>query len=220
MAKLASIVREAKRIKKLHPHKYDRKANPWSQGYIVEASQKLKKPKRKKKAATHKPKRRKVGARKKTVKRKPVKRKAAKRTRARKSPAKKQTRRRKRTVVTKTVSRRTVGAARRRSVSGKSNLGMMLGIGALALGAWYIYNQSKKPQLTYPNLNQALLQTNNVQRNQQTSDIVSYAVAAGFAVDAITKLIDSLNKKSDSEVNQITSSINATGEIPSYVWVA
>lgn len=164
--------------------------------------------------------RRKVG-----VKRKPVKRKAAKRRR--RSPGRKLVKQVERRSVERVMAgkrrrrlkRKVVMAGtRRRRVSGEGGSSKML-IG-LAIGAAAIYFLTKKSTATtYPTNYQLppLTQTSNYTRNTQSQDIVNYALAAGLAVDAITKLIERLNSSSDQEVQNIYETSMTTGDLPYYV---
>lgn len=110
------------------------------------------------------------------------------------------------------------GRRRSQSVGKKENMGLLavLGIGALAL-----YFMTRPKTVTYPNLNQLppLNQTTNYQRNDQQNSILQYALAASLGIDAITKLIQSLNSSSDSQVQQIYDHVETTGTIPDTVYV-
>lgn len=109
------------------------------------------------------------------------------------------------------------GRSRSRSVGKKSGSGLLIGLG---IGALAIYLLSKKSTTTaYPNYPALppLTQTSNYQRNDQTNSIVNYALAAGLAVDAITKLINTLNNSDDSQVKQIYDNVETTGDIGVYV---
>lgn len=107
---------------------------------------------------------------------------------------------------------------RRRSVGKKGNMGLLIGVG---IGALLLYFMSRPKTVTYPNLNQLppLNATNNYQRNDQQNSILQYALAASLGIDAITKLIQSLNSSSDSQVQQIYDHVETTGTIPDTVYV-
>lgn len=108
---------------------------------------------------------------------------------------------------------------RSRSVGKKGGMGMLLAVGAGAL-AVYLLTRPKTPTYpTYPNYPQLppLNQTSNYQRNDQTNSILNYALAAGLAVDAITKLIDRLNNSDDQEIKNIYDHVDTTGNISAYV---
>jgi len=137
----------------------------------------------------------------KTIERASVERVVAGKKRARK-------RRKKRPVVMAGSRRRSVGK------KGNSNLLLALGIGAA------VYFLTKKPTPTYPpgySQLPPLAQTNNYQRNEQTSSVLNYALAAGLAFDAITKLIDRLNSSDDTQVKQIYDNVATTGDVGVYV---
>lgn len=111
------------------------------------------------------------------------------------------------------------GPPRRRRVSGSGGSSKML-IG-LGLGALAIYLLTKKTTTTttqYPANYQLppISQTGNLTRNNQSQEIVNYALAAGLAADAITKIINSLNSSSDDEVKNVYDYVNTTGNIEYY----
>lgn len=107
---------------------------------------------------------------------------------------------------------------RTRSVGKKGNMGLLVGLG---IGALLLYFMSKPKTVTYPNLNQLppLTTTSNYQRNDQQNSILQYALAASLGIDAITKLIQSLNSSSDTQVQQIYDHVETTGTIPDTVYV-
>lgn len=177
---------------------------------------KAKKTKRAKKRMSGPGKKRSV--RKKAAKRSPVKRK-------RRSAAKK---------VIKQVERRSVervlagkrrrrsrprkrpvmaGTRRRRSVGKSGSSGLLIGVG---LGALAIYLLTRKPAASTYNL-PPVTQTQNLTRNNQTSDIVNYAIAGGMAIDAIIKLIGLLNSSSDSDVQDMHETMHTTGDLGIYI---
>lgn len=111
-------------------------------------------------------------------------------------------------------------ATRRRRIGsngGGSGMGLLVGA-ALGIGALYLFTKSSQPAPTntYP----ALQQTSNYTRNSQASEIVSYAIAAGYAVDAIATLIDALNTSSDNDVKQYYDDTNLTGQVPGDLFIA
>lgn len=203
---LKKIVSEAKRIKKNHPHKYDnlKKAYRWSKGFIKEAARKV--------SHGHKP--------GKTVARKrPVKKKASRR----KKPVKKSGMQVVKVVKTATAVR-AVGKRRRRKAApvirrhrsvgaGESGGGTKLLLG-LALGGLAIWalTRSKTPTQPLPSSLPPLQQTSNYTRNQQSNDLVAYAMAAGLAWDTISKIIDKLNNSSDQQVQTVYDTVNSTGD--------
>lgn len=165
----------------------------------------------------------------KPVKRKPAKRKATTHKKKKSKPKRRRTKRAKGTLViqhTSVRTRRTVGKRKRtrkkttkrsrprRRVSGKgSGTGLLIGL-AIGLGGLYLLSQTQKTTTPYPSTQYPPLQhSSNTIRNSQTSEIVSYAIAAGYAVDAITKLIEYLNKSSDNEVEQKYNYVGQTGEL-------
>lgn len=107
---------------------------------------------------------------------------------------------------------------RRRAVGKKGNMGLLVGVG---IGALLLYFMSRPKTVAYPNINQLppLNATNNYQRNDQQNSILQYALAASLGIDAITKLIQSLNSSSDSQVQQIYDHVETTGTIPDTVYV-
>jgi hypothetical protein len=111
------------------------------------------------------------------------------------------------------------GPVRRRRVGAKGG-GSKLLIG-LAIGAAAIYFLTRRTATTpiYPGGGQlpALLNTNNYTRNSQAQDVVNYAIAAGLAIDAISKLIDKLNNSSDAQVQSIHETVHTTGDVGVYV---
>lgn len=120
-------------------------------------------------------------------------------------------RRRKRSPRSAARSRRVAGPVRRRrAVSGFGGSGLLIGLGVGAV-ALYLLTRSSTPTTGTYQL-PPIAQTSNINRNSQSSDIVNYAVAAGLAIDAITKLIDRLNSSSDQEVQNIYDKVATTGD--------
>lgn len=160
-----------------------------------------------------------------------VKSRVRKRVARKRAPGKRHTvRQLQRTSIVKVVSgvkrRRTrrvqhrphrMAGSRRRSVSGKGGSNTLLLLGAAAL-AFYVWNKSKTPTY-YPNTAglPPLSQTSNYLRNDQSNTIVQYALAAGLAVDAITKLIDRLNASDDNDIKNIYDHVTTTGDVGVYV---
>lgn len=216
---LKKIHAEAKRIRKKHPHKYDRIRNPWARGYIVEAAKKynhggLKRKKKVSGVPKKKPHKRKVVKKKPAAKKKPVKRGRA----VVKYVEKKSTervmagRRHKR-------HKKPAEKSRRRRVSGTGvSTGTLMGIG---VGLLALYLITKKPvnasnPVTLNTPLPPLAQTGNYTRDQQSQSIVNYAIATGLALDAVIKLIDRLNQSDDQDVGNIYDRVNTTGEIGIY----
>ena len=210
---LSKIVREAKRIRKRHPHKFDRLNNPWRDGYVAEASASYKKSKKKKEgkaiAGKRKPRKRKAKAK---AKAKPPKISIRKRSSSVTVTGRKKKQRR-------SAPKKKVGRAGRRSVSGfGGGSGLLLGL-AVGVGAYLLLSKGTTQQ-TYPtsysNL-PPLQQTQNYTRNTQSQDLLNYAMTAGLAVEAIISLIDRLNKSSDSQVSEIHNDVYTTGDIGAWV---
>lgn len=222
MSALAKITREAKRIRKAHPNKYKNLSNPWSSGYVVEAAKNVKRGKTtkpKKKAA---PKRKVASKKKKAVKRSPAKRKVTTRSVVRSTtrsvgavkPAavgKKRSRRK--------SPRKVSGSSRGRSVGKKDKTMLYLGLGALALGAVYLFTKKSSTPVYYQGQNlPPLQQTGNTVRDQQQNNILQWAMAGGLAISAITNLIDRLNGSNDQEVESIYSTgIANNGDLGAWV---
>ncbi|HXV99549.1 MAG TPA: hypothetical protein VEC93_14090 [Anaerolineae bacterium] len=177
-------------------------------------------------------------ARKRVTRKRPVKRKAAtskrkstrKRTAKKKAPGRTLVKQVERSSVERVLAgkrkrrsrprkRRVVmaGTRRRRTVGKGGGKGLLIGLG---LGALALFLLSKKSTTNYPagytNL-PPLSQTQNVTRNNQTNNIINYAIAGGLAIDAIIKLIDRLNTSNDNEVQNIYDHVNTTGEVG--VWI-
>ena len=215
---LSKIIREAKSIRRKHPNKYKGKKNSWAKGYMAEAAKKYNSGKlgtRKKKKSVGavkkkaKPRKKPRARAKPKPKPKPVRRIAKRRKSKRKVGTKKPVK-----VTTRRSVERTVG--RRRSVGKKDKTMLFLGLGALLLGGVYLLTKSKTP--TYPTGSVPLTMTGNTTRNNQSSDILNYAIAGGLALDAITKLIQSLNSSSDGEVDSYYKQLNTTGQLDTGLW--
>ncbi len=172
-------------------------------------------------------------AKRKPVKRKPVKRKASTHKKKRAKPKRKRSKRAKGTVIIQTSSvrtRRTVGKKRThrrkpvkrkgvRRVGGRKGIstGLLVGL-AVGLGGLYLLSQSSKTTTPYPSTQYPpLQQSSNAIRNSQTSEVVSYAIAAGYAVDAITKLINLFNNSSDEQVQQVYDHVDSGGDLGNWV---
>lgn len=201
MSVLTKITAEAKRIRKAHPNKYKNLSNPWSSGFIAEAARNVKRGKKskpaKKKAAKKKPVKRKVAA-----KRKPVKRKRAARVRAVGSLVPRKVGK-KRTTRKRATTRKVSGQSRRRSVGKKDKTLLVLGLGALAVGAVYLATRNNRSTSYQGQPLPPLQQTGNATRDQQSNNILQWAMAGGMALSAITQLIAQLNHGSDQEVDSI-----------------
>lgn len=201
---LKKITAEAKRIRKKHPR------TSWKSA-IKEAGRKY----RTGKISSPRPKPAKVakvGAKK---RKRAVKKKAAPRRRKKTTAV----------AVTKTVVRyRTrvgkVSRPRRHRMAGsgggmKKIMPFVL-LGGAALILWYVM-RPKQPQL--PAGAPPLVQTTNQVRNQQTNQILQYALAGGLALDAITKLINALNNRSDTDIQNIYDNVDQGGGLPPTLFV-
>lgn len=195
-----NVFKAAKAMRKKHPRKFKK----WTD-YVKAASK-------------HKPRKRKVGA-KKTAKKKVTPRKRAKAKRKPPTHLVKYVERastervmsgKKRKSRKKHRSRPRRQSHRRRvSGAGSSGMNTLLAVG-LGVGAAYLLMKgpsSPAPTPTYP----ALQSSGNVTRDSQASEIVGYAIAAGYAVDAITRLIQSLNTKSDTDINNTYNDLYSGG---------
>ena len=112
----------------------------------------------------------------------------------------------------KTIAKKATARRRRMGGVGSSNLLPVIALGGLALAAYAIFHkQQQVPQ--YPVQYQP---TGDVYRDQTASKIISYATAAGLAIDSITKLIQSLNTSSTSDLQAISTSIDSGQGIPTY----
>lgn len=113
---------------------------------------------------------------------------------------------------------RMAGSAPRRRTVGKSgSSGLLLGL-AIGAGALYLLSKTGSPSSQYvgpgsPYEMPPLSQTGNYTRDTQSQQIVNYALAAGLTLNAITKLIESLNASSDSTVNNVYDKVNTTGQL-------
>lgn len=188
------------------------------------------KPKKRKATVKRRPRKRKVSAaRKKPAKRrkrrsgrkvvKQVERRSVERvmTGKRRTPRKHHAARKRRS-----RKRRVVMAGsrpRRRSVGG-SGMGnkMLIGLGLGALAVYLLTKKTAQTTTQYPTTYSLppVTQTSNYTRNTQSQDIVNYAIAAGLAADAISKIIDKLNTSSDTEVQNVYDYVNTTGNIEYY----
>lgn len=206
---LVKIVREAKRIRRLHPNKHKK----WK-GYVQEASAKHRsgkigkhrsaKPKRKKTARRHKAHKKAVARRVGTV--------ATVRRRKRSGGATPHKKRRAR-------PHKVSGTGKRRSSNGGGGISTnkILLLGGLAIGAYLLLKPKTNPVI--PAGAPPLVTTTNPVRNSQANEIVAYATAGGLAIDSIIKLIQALNSSPDSDVKGVYDNINSGGGIPQ-PWIA
>lgn len=212
---LTAIVREAKSLKRKHPHRFDhlKKSTRWSKGYIKQASAIYAK-KHHGSSPVGKKKKKKVGAKRKTHRKISARPKGKKlvryveKTSTERVMGKKNKRRYRRVAVR-------MAGRRRRSVGqseGGGSTKLLLGL-AIGAGLIYLFTKKSAPATTYPTNLPALATTSNYTRNSQSQDIVNYALAAGLAVDAIANLINKLNSSNDSEVTYIYDKVNTTGDL-------
>lgn len=154
-------------------------------------------------------KRKKRVVRRKAVRRKPVKRR--RRTVRKKVAAVSGTRRRRRrrVVMASRPRRRRVGSSGGGSGLPKWLLPVALGAAAL----WFVTKKTVTSSTPGTYQLPPLTQTQNVTRNNQSNDLINYAVAGGLAIDAIMKLIDKLNSSNDQEVQNIYDTYHATGNL-------
>lgn len=210
---LKKISTEAKKIRKRHPGKSWKSAvKEASRRYNAGTIRPSRKKKHKATARKHKPrrvrKRHSVGAVHHTKKRSRKRSTRKRSTRREKTSHKKQHKSRKR-------GRRVGAVVQQQS---KMDWTPILVVGALGLAAWALFKKSDNGgQPPVPAGAPPLAISTNPTRNSQASNIIAYATAAGMLLPAITKLIQSLNSKSDSEVNSIYNSVDSTGEIPGYL---
>jgi len=106
--------------------------------------------------------------------------------------------------------------------TGKSNL-LPIALGVVGVGLLYMLfkNNSNTPIYPqgYPSGYPTYQATGNQYRDQNAQKIIAYATAGGLAIDAIARLIESLTNKSDTQLKQITDTIDTTGTVPEYAWV-
>lgn len=223
---LKTIVTEAKSLRKRFPHRYDKLAYPWRDGYMAQASA-IYASKHKGKSPVGKKKRKKKSGGTRRVS--SITLKETHEARISRAPKRRGKKTRKAAPKHK-PRKRTVGAARRagsvsrprrRSVGKSGNTGLILGVAALGLGAIYLMSKSTRysPTTTYPSggLSTQLQPTQNITRNTQSQDIVNYAIAAGYAANLIESIIDRLNNSSDSEVSNMYQDVNMGGDLGNWV---
>ena len=205
---LKKITTRAKQIRKKHPGKSWRNAVKDAGREFRTGKMAKKKARPRRKAARKRSRPRKVGAFRPTTGRRGP-RETVIRTRARVAGHKRKPRR-KRGAVTRYVNR-----PRRRRVgqsSATSGLMPVVLIGGLVLLAYALLRKQGQPApVTQPS---GLVSTGNQYRDATAQRILAYAAAAGIAADAIAKLIQSLNRASDQDVNQIEDAIDSGAGIP------
>lgn len=220
---IKEAVRKAKAEKKKHPRKYDhlKKKDRWSKGYMKHAFATVSAAPSRRKPARKPAKRKKVGAvkKKKKAPRKTARKKSTAGLRLVKNVTKSTTER----VMAGRKRRKrkagSIGTAYRRSRSvgrSGSNTGLILGVVGLGVIALLLSQTATTAQYqnqTFP----PLQQTQSYTRNQQSNDLVNYAIAAGLAANAIADLINRLNRSDDNEVGNIYDHVNTTGDIGAWV---
>lgn len=210
---LTVITREAKSLKKKHPHKFDhlKKKDRWSKGYIKQASAAYNG-----KAGTPKKRKKKVGAPRKPAKKRASGRKLVKYV-EKTSTERVMSGKKKRCHCTHRAYMAGV-RTRRRSVgsSGGGSTGLLLGLGA-AVALYFIMKPSTPTTPVNPATLPPIQQTGNYTRDTQSQNIINYALAAGIAANSIIDLINKLNSSSDSDVGNIYDSISTTGDVGAWV---
>lgn len=190
--KLKKITARAKQLKKKHP------GAKWT-NLIKQASRDLKSGKTKNpNPKKTKKRKRATSAVAKVAKVSTVRKVAAKRTR-------------------KKVSYKTTHKVRRVGAAPKSKLMMPLLLIGGGLLAWALL---KKKTATVPNqpTYTAYRYTGDTNRDTTADAIIKYAQAAGYAADAIAKLIAALNTSSTGDIEDLKDTIEQTNQIPSN-WV-
>jgi len=105
---------------------------------------------------------------------------------------------------------------------GLGNTGLLLGVAGIAVVGYFLMRSNNNTGTGGTGFNQQLpplYQSNNQTRNQQSAEIVQWATAAGIALAGIAKIIESLNNKSDQEVNQMYQTAQQEGELDLGYWV-
>jgi len=117
-------------------------------------------------------------------------------------------------VITRT---RTVTKIKRVGAARKSNTGLILGLGALGLGAVYLMTRKKTVPVNGSNV--PLTLTGNTSRDAAAQDLVTWATAASLGVTALTNLINAINNASDSQVTSAATQAQSSGQLPAG-WLA
>lgn len=117
------------------------------------------------------------------------------------------------------AARKVASPRRRRSVGGSGKgTGLMIAVGLGAIALLLLTQKPATPTGTYQGQPLPPLQpTGNYTRDSKSQELLSYAAAAGLAVDAIIKLIDRLNTSTDNEVDNIYDHVNTTGDVGNWV---
>ncbi len=146
----------------------------------------------------------------KTPKRKPAKKKPVKRKAAKKIAPRKKVVRRKRAIV-KTTKRRVVRAkrvkvkaykaTRYKRVSGMGKMMPLLAVAALGVGAYLLL---KRPAPVASNY--GYMPTGNPTRDANANAVLTWATAASLGAAAISKILQALNSKSDTQVQSAAQS--------------
>lgn len=203
---LKKITAEAKRIRKSKPNTSWKSAV--KQAGVKYRTGKIRKPRRKKVSS--------VGStRKKAVKKKKS------RSRGKRPVTAVAVRKTTTTMRARRVGRSAPVKRHRMAGSGSKGGGVktLLTVGILAGAAYLLWKALKPaaPQLP-PGTTATLYQSQNQQRNDQSNQIVQYAIAAGLTVDAISRLIESLNQSRDADVSNIYDELDRGGELPATLY--
>lgn len=111
----------------------------------------------------------------------------------------------------------TIKTYKRVGNTGSSSMVPLL-LGAAGVGLLFLLfkNRNTTPA-NYPPVNYAY--TGNQTRDTQAQKIIAWATAGGLAIEAITKLIQSLNQSSDSQIQQYSDNIDVGAPVPDYLYV-
>lgn len=98
----------------------------------------------------------------------------------------------------------------------------MLLFGGLLIGAYLLLKPKSSGSVQLPGTPPAappLQLTGNTTRDTQAQQIIAWATAGGMAVDAVIKLINTLNTKPDTQVSAVYDSINTGGGVPGWALI-
>jgi hypothetical protein len=159
---------------------------------------------------------------KKTVRRKPVTRKksARKRSATRKRGRVGAVKILERGENTRTRSKRVYKMARRKNGTirrytrvggaGSNKMMMVVAVAGLGLLAYMAFKKPEPPRY---------IPTGNASRDSKAAEIIQAATNAGvLSATAIMKLIDTLNKSSDAQINQAYDNVVDSGDVPDYLY--
>lgn len=108
---------------------------------------------------------------------------------------------------------------RRRMAGSGSGLKKFMPFVLLAGAGLLLWHFLKPKKAVVPPGAPPLVQTNNQLRNQQSNEILQYAMAASLGIDSIIKLISQLNRKSDAEIESIHENVDQGGGLPDSLFV-